>query len=454
MPYLSLNPATGKILRTFDSWDAARLESALASAARAQITWRQSPFEERAAVMRKVSAVLQARRDEYAALITLEMGKPIREARAEVEKCTVACDYYALCGQHFLQDEPVESDAAKSYVAYPPLGVVLAVMPWNFPFWQAFRAAVPALMAGNAVLLKHASSVPQSALAIQRAFLEGGLPEHLFTTLFAESAQIAGIIADERVHAVTFTGSEPVGRKVAALAGQHLKKCVLELGGSDAFVVLADADLESAAQAAVASRFQNSGQSCIAAKRFILAPEIAADFVPLLSARIAALTVGDPMHESTQIGPLARPDLRDEVHRQVSASIAQGAQPLHGCRMLDGEGAFYAPSLLDRVNPDTCAYHEELFGPVAAVIHARDEADALRIANDTRFGLGSSIWSRDAVRAERLAEEIQAGCTFVNGMVKSDPRLPFGGAKASGFGRELSYHGIREFVNTKTVWIK
>ncbi len=454
MPYLSLNPATGKILRTFDSWDAQHLESALASAARAQTAWRKSPFEERAAVMRKVSAVLQARRDEFAALITLEMGKPIREARAEVEKCTLACDYYALCSRHFLQDEPVESDATKSYVAYPPLGVVLAVMPWNFPFWQVFRAAVPALMAGNAVLLKHASSVPQSALAIQQAFLEGGLPEYLFTTLFAESAQIAGIIADERVHAVTFTGSEPVGRKVAALAGQHLKKCVLELGGSDAFVVLADADLESAAQAAVASRFQNGGQSCIAAKRFILAPEIAADFVPLLSERIAALSVGDPMHESTQIGPLARPDLRDEVHRQVSDSIAQGAQPLHGCRMLAGEGAFYAPSLLDHVNPDTCAYHEELFGPVAAVIHARDEADALRIANDTRFGLGSSIWSRDAARAERLAGEIQAGCTFVNGMVKSDPRLPFGGAKASGFGRELSYHGIREFVNTKTVWIK
>lgn len=404
--------------------------------------------------MRRVSEVLLSRRDEFAALITVEMGKPIREARAEVEKCTLACDYYALCGEYFLADEPVESDAGKSYVAYQPLGIVLAIMPWNFPFWQAFRAAVPALMAGNAVLLKHASNVPQCALAIQQTFLEGELPEHLFTSVLVESSQVPEVIADPRVQGITFTGSEPVGRQVAGLAGQHLKKCVLELGGSDAFVVLRDADLESAAQAAVASRFQNGGQSCIAAKRFIVVPEIAGDFVPLLAERIASLTVGDPMQESTQIGPLARPDLRAEVHRQVGDSIAQGAQCLQGCREIAGDGAFYEPSLLDHVNPQTSAYREELFGPVAAVIRANDEADALRIANDTRFGLGSSIWSRDVARAERLAGEIQAGCTFINGMVKSDPRLPFGGAKASGFGRELSYHGIREFVNTKTVWIK
>lgn len=454
MSYLSVNPATGELLRSFETWDADRLASALNSAAAAQAAWRRSTFEERAAVMRRVSDVLRARREDYAALITLEMGKPIREARAEVEKCTLACDYYALCGQYFLADEPVESDAGKSYVAYQPLGIVLAIMPWNFPFWQAFRAAVPALMAGNGVLLKHASNVPQCALAIQQVFLDGGLPEHLFTTALAEAAQIPEIVADPRVQGVTFTGSEAVGRKVAVLAGQYLKKCVLELGGSDAFVVLRDADLESAIQAAVASRFQNGGQSCIAAKRFIVTPEIADQFVALLAERIAALNVGDPMQDATQVGPLARPDLRDEVHRQVSESIALGAQPVHGCQVMAGEGAFYVPSLLDHVNPQTSAYREELFGPVAAVIRASDEADALRIANDTRFGLGSSIWSRDVVRAERLAGEIQAGCTFINGMVKSDPRLPFGGTKASGFGRELSYHGIREFVNTKTVWIK
>ncbi|MBS4098045.1 MAG: NAD-dependent succinate-semialdehyde dehydrogenase [Sulfuricella sp.] len=454
MPYLSLNPATGKILRSFETWDAGRLSSALEGAGNAQAVWRRTSFEERAATMRRVSDVLRARQEEFATLITLEMGKPIREARAEVEKCTLACDYYALCSEHFLQDEPVESDAGKSYVAYPPLGIVLAIMPWNFPFWQAFRAAVPALMAGNAVLLKHASNVPQCALAIQQAFREGGLPESLFATVLVDAAQIPGIIADPRVQGVTFTGSEPVGRQVAALAGQHLKKSVLELGGSDAFVVLRDADLDSAAQAAIASRFQNAGQSCIAAKRFILAPEIADDFVVLLSERIAALNVGDPLLETTQIGPLARLDLRDEVHRQVGDSLAEGAQATLGCQALAGEGAFYQPSLLDHVTPQSRAYREELFGPVAAVIRARDEADALRIANDTRFGLGSSIWSRDVERAERLAGDIQAGCTFINGMVKSDPRLPFGGAKASGFGRELSYHGIREFVNAKTVWIK
>ena len=454
MPYTSLNPATGEIMKTFPDWDARQLQDSLTLAGAAQSQWRLTLFDQRAAVLRRAAAELRRGVAEYAALITLEMGKPIREARTEVEKCALACDYYALNGAQFLQDEPVESDAGSSYVAYVPLGVVLAVMPWNFPFWQVFRAAAPALMAGNGMVLKHASNVPQCALAIERIFRIAGLPENIFTTLMIASGQVADVIKSEAVQAVTLTGSESAGRAVAALAGQQLKKCVLELGGSDAFVVLRDAALENAATAAVASRFLNGGQSCIAAKRFILVPEIADEFVRLVIPKIEALIVGDPLQENTQIGPMARRDLRDELHRQVIDSIAQGATPLLGCQPLDGAGAYYLPSLIDRITPQTRAWSEELFGPVAMVIRAGSEEDALRIANDSRFGLGSSLWSRDTARAEHLSRDIQAGCCFINGMVKSDPRLPFGGIKASGFGRELSYHGIREFTNAKTVWVK
>lgn len=454
MPYISLNPATGKVEQTFPSWDGERLNSALESAHRAQKGWRQKSFVHRAEVLYRAAEHLLANRDDYAALITREMGKLLREAHAEVEKCALGCDYYAHHGADFLQDETIVTDASRSHVSYQPLGTVLAVMPWNFPFWQVFRAAAPALMAGNAVVLKHASSVPQCALAVEAVFRAAGLPEGLFATLMIEAGQVAAVIADPRVHAVTFTGSEAAGRKVAAEAGRSLKKCVLELGGSDPFIMLRDADLDHASTQAVNSRFLNCGQSCIAAKRFILVPEIADEFVSLFRAKVAALRVGDPMKNTTQIGPLARPDLRDELHRQVTGSIAQGAKPLLGCQPVAGAGAYYPPSILDHVTPQTPAYQEELFGPVAAVIRARDEQDALRIANDTRFGLGSSLWSRDAARAEGLAREIEAGCCFINGMVKSDPRLPFGGVKASGFGRELSYHGIREFVNVKTVWVR
>jgi succinate-semialdehyde dehydrogenase/glutarate-semialdehyde dehydrogenase len=454
MPYVSLNPVTNQIEKTFASWDAQQLRAALENARSAQQDWHQAGFEYRARGLRRTAEVLRAEADEYARLITREMGKPLREARAEVEKCAWGCDYYALNGARFLADEPVETDAGRSYVACVPLGTVLAVMPWNFPFWQVFRAAVPALMAGNAVVLKHSSNVPRCAAAIEEVFRAGGLPEHVFTTLMIEAEQVAAALADPRVQAVTFTGSEPVGRKVAAEAGRHLKKCVLELGGSDAFVVLRDAELEEAADTAVASRFQNCGQSCIAAKRIILVPEIAEDFLRLLRERVSRLRVGDPAAADTQIGPMARPDLRDELHRQVTDSIAQGARPIIGCKPVPGEGCFYEPSILDHVTPRARAYHEELFGPVAVVIRAQDEEDAIRIANDTRFGLGSSLWSRDVARAERLSRDVEAGCCFINGMVKSDPRLPFGGVKASGFGRELSHHGIREFVNAKTVWIK
>ncbi|GAO35267.1 succinate-semialdehyde dehdyrogenase [Sulfuricella sp. T08] len=454
MPHISLNPATGKVERFFQRCDDRHLDSALEEGQKAQKIWRITGLEQRAEALLHVAEILMANHDDYAALITREMGKPLREARAEVEKCALACDYYAHHAGELLTDEPIETDATRSYVSYPPLGTVLAIMPWNFPFWQVFRAAAPALMAGNAILLKHSSNVPQCALAVEDIFRTAGLPHGLFATLMIDASQVAGIIADPRIHAVTFTGSEPAGRQVAAEAGRNLKKCVLELGGSDPFIILHDADLDYTSTQAVNSRFLNNGQSCIAAKRFIVVPEIADEFMLLMMQKVAALRVGDPMKEDTQMGPMARLDLRDELHRQVADSITQGAQALLGCEPVAGEGAYYLPSILDHVTPKARAYHEELFGPVAAVIRAHDEQDALRIANDTRFGLGASLWSGDAARAERLSREIGAGCCFINGMVKSDPRLPFGGIKASGYGRELSYHGIREFVNIKTVWVK
>jgi succinate-semialdehyde dehydrogenase / glutarate-semialdehyde dehydrogenase len=454
MPFTTRNPVNNLLLQTYPSWDAKRLEDALELTSHAQQAWVQIDLDSRANILRAVAQQLRSRRDTYADIMTLEMGKLLREARAEVEKCAGTCEYYAQHAADFLRAEVVESDAGKSYVAYQPLGVLLAIMPWNFPFWQVFRAAAPALMAGNAVLLKHAPSAPQCALALEAIFRECGLPEGMFTTLMIETDLVPDVIASPHVQAVTLTGSEATGRKVAALAGQHLKKCVLELGGSDPFIVLHDADMELAVDMAVASRFLNCGQSCIAAKRFILVPQIADEFLQRFKTRVESLKVGDPMDDATQIGPMARADLRDALHRQVTDSIAQGAVAVTGCEPVAGAGYFYRPSILDRVTPATCAWHEELFGPVAIIIRAADENDALRIANETRFGLGSSIWSKDAQRAEQLATRIRAGCTFINGMVKSDPRLPFGGIKASGFGRELSRQGMLEFVNMKTIWIR
>lgn len=454
MPYVSLDPTTNQVLQTYTSWDAKHLAEALEKASTAQQSWAQTPFSRRAEVLRDVAIQLRVHRDQYAALITQEMGKLLREARAEVEKCASGCDFYAQNAEEYLRVEPVKTDAGKSYIAYYPLGVVLAVMPWNFPFWQVFRAAAPALMAGNAVVLKHASNVPQCALALEAIFSAGGLPPGLFTTLMIEADQVQDVIASHAVQAVTLTGSEAAGRKVAACAGQHLKKCVLELGGSDPFIVLRDADLEFTANMAVESRFLNCGQSCIAAKRFILVPEIADAFLQAFRSKVEALKLGDPTQDDTQIGPMARLDLRETLHHQVTDSIAQGAVALTGCKPVERNGYFYQASILDRVTDKMRAYHEELFGPVALVIRAASEEDALQIANQTRYGLGSSIWSQDVERAEQLAARIQAGCTFINGMVKSDPRLPFGGVKASGFGRELSQQGIREFVNAKSVWIR
>lgn len=454
MSFISINPATGQEIGPTDAWTSSQLEQALAQAADAAPRWAATPVEERCRVVRRAAAVLRARRDELAAIVTREMGKLIKEARDEVEKCALGCEFYAERTPRFVADEVVATDASRSVVAYQPLGTVLAVMPWNFPLWQVFRFAAPALTAGNTGLLKHASNVPQCALAIERVFRDAGVPEGVFRTLMIASSQVEGVIADPRIHAVTFTGSEPAGRKVAAAAGMHLKKTVLELGGSDPFIVLEDCDLELTVNTAVQSRFLNAGQSCIAAKRFIVLDRIAEEFVTRFAAKVKALTPGDPMSENTTLAPLARDDLRDVLHSQVLNSIRRGAVAVCGCAPLPGEGCFYAASILDRVTPGMPAFDDELFGPVAAIIRVRDDAEALRIANTSRFGLGASVWTRDGARGERIARGVQSGSCFVNGLMRSDPRLPFGGIKASGYGRELSHHGLREFMNVKTIWVK
>ncbi|MEJ2059990.1 MAG: NAD-dependent succinate-semialdehyde dehydrogenase [Gammaproteobacteria bacterium] len=454
MSFQSINPATGELLAEFGTWDASALEDALARADDAARQWRATPLAERTRIIANAGRLLREQVEPLARLASLEMGKPITEARAEVEKSAWACDYFAEHAEAMLRPEPVQTDASHSYISYQPLGTVLAIMPWNFPYWQVLRHMAPTLAAGNTLLLKHAPNVPQVAQAIERLALEAGVPEGVFINLPIDVDLIEAVIADPRVHAVTLTGSERAGRSVAELAGRHLKKVVLELGGSDAFVVLEDADLDLAVSQAVPARFQNGGQSCIAAKRIILTEPVAENFTGRFVEAVRALRVGDPLDEATQIGPVARADLRDELHRQVRASIDAGAQLAAGGAPIEGPGYFYQPTVLDRVGPGMTAYSEELFGPVATLIHARDEAQALAIANDSRFGLGGCVWTRDTERGERFAAALESGGAFVNGMFKSDPRLPFGGIKASGYGRELSIHGIREFVNTKTLWVR
>jgi succinate-semialdehyde dehydrogenase/glutarate-semialdehyde dehydrogenase len=404
--------------------------------------------------MRKAAGLLRAGKTRYARTMTLEMGKPITQGEAEAEKCAWACEYYADNAAAYLAEQPRETDATRSYVRFDPLGPVLAVMPWNFPFWQVFRFAAPALMAGNTGLLKHASNVPRSALDIESIFREAGFPDGVFRTLLIGSAAVAPVIADERVAAVTLTGSEAAGVKVAEQSGRHLKKTVLELGGSDPFVVLEDADIAKAASTAADARLINSGQSCIAAKRFIVVAPVLEQFLEGFTGAMSRAIVGDPLDRRTTVGPQARRDLRDSLHTQVTASTGRGAQLRLGGQAPNGKGAFYPPTVLTAVEPGMAAFDEETFGPVAAVIRARDEADAIRLANLSRYGLGASLWTSDLNRAERLAARIEAGAVFVNGMVKSDPRLPFGGIKKSGYGRELSEYGIREFVNIKGVWMK
>ncbi len=454
MAYQTINPTTGEQVESFESWNAVQLDTALSQVSDATPAWAATPLEQRCVLLQRLAEVLRAQKESLAQLMTLEMGKLINESRAEVEKCALGCEYYAEQAPVFLADDIVATDAGKSLVAYQPLGTVLAVMPWNFPLWQVFRFIAPTLAAGNTGLLKHASNVPQCALAIERLVREAGVPEGVFRSLMVDARDVADVIADPRVHAVTLTGSEPAGRSVAAAAGRYLKKSVLELGGADAFVVLEDADLDLAVPQAVASRFLNVGQSCIAAKRFIVLETIADEFVTRFAAAAGALRPGDPRDENTTLAPMARTDLRDELHDQVQASVQAGAKVVIGGEPVDGPGAFYPATILDQVMPGMVAYEQELFGPVASVIRVADEAQALAVVNASRFGLGGSVWTRDSARGERFARQMQCGSAFVNGMVKSDPRLPFGGVKASGYGRELSHHGLREFVNVKTLWIK
>jgi succinate-semialdehyde dehydrogenase/glutarate-semialdehyde dehydrogenase len=453
MSIQSINPATGEILETLEETSKTQIEQALARAHGAFLEWRTRPLADRARLMRAAAQELRSSTAEYAMTMTREMGKPIAQAEAEVEKCAGTCDYYAEHAAAFLAAQPRDTDATRSYVRFDPLGVVLAVMPWNFPFWQVFRFAAPALMAGNAGILKHASNVPRCALQIEQVFRRAGFPEGLFRSVLTEPAGVRAIIEDPRVVAVTLTGSERAGMAVAEQAGRMLKKTVLELGGSDPFIVLADADVEAAARAAAEARLINSGQSCIAAKRFIVVAPVADRFLERFKAELGARRMGDPTSRATQVGPQARVDLRDQLHQQVAESVRRGARALLGAQVPAGKGAFYPPTLLAAVDKGMPAFDEETFGPVAAVITAKNEADAIRLANDSPYGLGAALWTRDRAAAERLAAEIEAGAVFVNGVVKSDPRLPFGGIKRSGYGRELSEYGIREFVNIKSVWI-
>jgi succinate-semialdehyde dehydrogenase/glutarate-semialdehyde dehydrogenase len=450
----SLNPATGERLATFAEVTPAEVNTIVDAAVRAQRAWARTPFATRAAPMRKVATILKERADDLARLMALEMGKPLKDGVAEVTKCAWVCEWNAEHAERLLTPRPEESDAGVSYVRFDPLGVVLAVMPWNFPLWQVFRFIGPHLMAGNGGLLKHASNVPQCALAIEEAMHDAGFPKELFRTLLIGSRAVRPLILDDRIAAVTITGSEPAGRDVAEAAGRALKPSVMELGGSDPFIVLADADLDEAAKVGAVARTINAGQSCICAKRFIVEAAVHDEFVAKLTEQMRAMTVGDPLDPATKMGPQARRELRDELHGQVQQAIREGARPLLGCEVPPGPGAFYPASVLVDVGRTNVAAKEELFGPVAAVLRAGSAEEAIAIANETRFGLGASLWTRDLARADRLAPLIEAGAVFVNSMVKSDPRLPFGGVKASGFGRELGLEGIRAFVNVKTVWVK
>lgn len=449
----SINPANNSLIETFEEMSIPDVQHTIDQVQTAWMQWKETPLQERCALLVRASEVLRRRRNELARIMTLEMGKPITQSFAEIDKCALVCAYYASEAETILSHECIVTDASQSYVRFDPIGIVLAVMPWNFPFWQVFRFAAPALVAGNAGLLKHASNVTRCALSIEEVFREAGFPENLFRTLVISSVSVANVIADDRVKAVTLTGSEAAGSTVAMHAGKLLKKSVLELGGSDPFIVLEDADVDTAARTAATARCINTGQSCIAAKRFIVLHSVADRFEKIFVDEMRKKKIGDPLDPTTEIGAMAREDLLAELHDQVERSVRLGAKILCGGRRMVGAGTYYEATVLTNVSTEMPVFTEETFGPVAAVIRASDEAHAIQLANLCEFGLGASLWTKNIDLAKHLARQIESGSVFINGLVKSDPRLPFGGVKKSGYGRELSHYGLKEFVNMKTVWI-
>jgi len=454
MAISTVNPATGEVVKTFEALSDGEIQRKVAIAQAAFLQYRQTTFEQRSQWLQSAAAILESDKNRLGALITLEMGKTLKAAISEVEKCAVVCRFYAENGAQFLADEAIATDASHSFIRYQPLGIILAVMPWNFPFWQVFRFAAPALMAGNVGLLKHASNVPQCALAIAEIIQQAGFPQGAFQALLMDSSKVAPLMADDRIKAATLTGSEPAGASLAVATGKNIKKVVLELGGSDPFVVLPSADLKAAAATAVTSRMLNCGQTCISAKRFIVADSIADEFEDLLIAQYKQLKVGDPMLPDTDLGPLSTPKILEDIDRQVQAIAQKGARILVGGTRLDRPGNYYQPTLITDIAAENPLGREEFFGPVGLLFRVADIHEAIALANNTPFGLGSSAWTTDPTEQEQLINGIEAGCVFINGMVKSDPRLPFGGTKRSGFGRELGVHGIHEFVNIKTIWVK
>mgnify|MGYP000660474832 CR=1 FL=1 len=449
----SINPATGKLIGEYPVYSNDETTDIISKTQATWASWKVTDFEQRSILMHSAASVLRNEKDDLARVMALEMGKVMHEAQAEIEKCAWVCDFYADNAKAFLADEIVETNASKSFVSFEPIGIVLAVMPWNFPFWQVFRFAAPALMAGNAAVLKHASNVPACALAIEKIFVKAGFPENLFRTLMISASQVEAVIMNPYVKAVTLTGSEAAGMNVAAIAGRELKKTVLELGGADPFIVLDDADIGTCVNTAVNARMINNGQSCIAAKRFIVVESRLEEFETRKTELMSALIAGDPLLPNTQVGPLARADLRAELHEQVQASLDAGARLLLGGKSIPGPGYFYEPTIISDVRAGMSLYREETFGPVSTIIPVKDTDEAIGVANDSEFGLGASLWTNDLTRGEHLARQIESGAVFINGMTVSDPRLPFGGIKRSGYGRELSHFGIREFTNIKSIWI-